>query len=161
MPLVQTIRFKEPADENAGIPESLSSDPFDFVKRLFEARVQDVEKTHSLQYVRHDATWNTLRRLHSELSRVRVLRAEMEKELAGIRHMKETLEAGQPRVVMIRELNENDAEREIVEYLQTHDHADTGELVEKLGIDVELVLNIVQRLKEQGKVERVDAHQSG
>jgi len=89
---------------------------------------------------------------------VQALRIKMERDIAELAKMRENLE---PRVVMIRELTQDQAEKEIVSYLQTHDHADTGELVEKLGIDVDLVLNIVQRLKQQGKVERVDSHQSG
>jgi ribosomal protein S25 len=102
-----------------------------------------------------------LRKLRAELSRVQELRSKLEKDVAGLRQMRESFKAFEPHIVMIREVTENQAEKEIVDYLQSHDHADTGELVEKLGIDVDLVLSVVQRLKEQGKVERVDSHQSG
>jgi len=39
-------------------------------------------------------------------------------------------------MVMVREVDEKEAEQGIVRYLQAHDHADTGELVKVLQIDV-------------------------
>jgi len=105
--------------------------------------------------------FEALKELRVELAQVRELRSQIEKELAEIKQMKVAFKSVQPHVVMIRSIDEDEAEQEIVQYLQTHDHADTGELVEKLRLDVDVVLNVVQRLKEQGKVERVDSHESG
>jgi len=155
---LRELQVEEP-NGNGEAPTDETASALDFLKKLFEAKALEREKAHQRDIT--NVTWSAgIRRLNLELSRVQTLRAEMEKELADIRLMKATFAGFQPRVVMIRELNENEAEQEIVTYLQSHDHADTGELVEKLGIDVDAVLNVVQRLKEQGRVERVDSHES-
>jgi hypothetical protein len=96
----------------------------------------------------------------SELEQLRSLRSQVQDELVEVRKMRDTLQTLGPRVVVIRQIDENQAEDEIVSYLKSHKHADTGELVENLGIDIDLVLKVVQHLKEQGKVESVDTHKS-
>lgn len=97
------------------------------------------------------------REFASEVEELRLLRSQVQDELIEVRKLRDTLQTLSPRVVVIREVDENQAEKEIVSYLQSQGHADTGEIVEKLGIDIDLVLKIVQRLKDQGKVERVDS----
>ena len=96
----------------------------------------------------------------SEVEQLRALRFQVQDELFEVRKIRDSLQTLGPHVVVIREIDEKQAENEIVSYLQSHGHADTGELVEKLGLDVDVVLNVVQRLKDQGKVERVDSPQS-
>lgn len=94
----------------------------------------------------------------SELRELVAMKPQVEKALAELQQLKDSLAAIQPHVVMIREIDEHTAEEEIVNYLESHGRADTGELVEKLGIDIDLVLRIVQHLKSLGKVERVDSY---
>jgi hypothetical protein len=81
----------------------------------------------------------------------------IEDRLGRIEQQLNDLEIVRPRVVMLREIDEPTAEREIVSYLETHGEADTADLVENLGIDIDLVLAVVQRLKSEGSVERVTA----
>ncbi|MGA8856901.1 MAG: hypothetical protein WB643_07025 [Candidatus Bathyarchaeia archaeon] len=99
------------------------------------------------------------REFASEVEQLRALRSQVQDELFEVRKIRDTLQTLGPHVVMIREIDEKQAENEIVSYLQSHGHVDTGELVEKLGLDVDVVLNVVQHLKDQGKVERVDSPQ--
>ena len=157
MPILELLQDEEP-DGDEEFFEHEPREPFDFLKRFIESRILASERIHEREMLAGISEQAVLKKLHLELSRVQALRIKMERDIAELAKMRENLE---PRVVMIRELTQDQAEKEIVSYLQTHDHADTGELVEKLGIDVDLVLNIVQRLKQQGKVERVDSHQSG
>jgi ribosomal protein S25 len=158
--LVELLQEEEP-DGNEDFSEYEPTEPFGFLKRFIENRALLLEKAHEREMLTDISEQAVLRKLRLELSRVQALRTKLEKDVANLREMRESFRAFEPHIVMIRELTEGEAEKEIVDYLQTHDHADTGELVEKLGIDVDLVLNIVQRLKQQGKVERVDSHRSG
>jgi hypothetical protein len=85
----------------------------------------------------------------------------MENRLGRVEQRLNDLEIVRPRVVMLREIDEPTAEREIVDYLKAHGEADTAELVENLGIDIDLVLAVVQHLKNEGSVERVaNSHES-
>jgi hypothetical protein len=97
-------------------------------------------------------------RVFSELEQLRELRSQVQNELFELRRLKDDLEILQPRVVMIREVDEGMAELEITHYLEEHGHADTGELVEKLGIDIDIILKVIQHLKAEGKVEGVGSH---
>lgn len=79
----------------------------------------------------------------------------MENRFDRVEQRLSDLEIVRPRVVTLREIDEPTAEREIVDYLKAHGEADTAELVENLGIDIDIVLAVVQRLKSEGSVERV------
>jgi hypothetical protein len=94
----------------------------------------------------------------SDLQQLREMRPKLERALDEIRELRTAFDALSPRVVMIREVNEDMAEREVTQYLEEHGHADTGELVEKLGIDIDIVLKVIQHLKAEGKVEGVGSH---
>lgn len=81
----------------------------------------------------------------------------MENRFDRVEQRLSDLEIVRPRVVTLREIDEPTAEGEIVDYLKAHGEADTAELVENLGIDIDIVLAVVQRLKSEGSVEQVAA----
>jgi hypothetical protein len=70
-----------------------------------------------------------------------------------------TLEAGmvsQPEVVLVEELSREEAKKRIESYFETHDEADTEELMRALRIDLELLVNLLDELKREGKIRSVD-----
>ena len=68
----------------------------------------------------------------------------IESRIGRVEERLNDLEIVRPRVVTLREIDEPTAEREIVDYLKAHGEADTAELVENLGIDIDIVLVLLQ-----------------
>jgi len=66
-------------------------------------------------------------------------------------------ELGSSSLVSFRDVSEAQARREIIDYLKTHPGIVwPDEMAEELGIDYRLVLQVVQQLTGEGKVEVVD-----
>lgn len=66
-------------------------------------------------------------------------------------------ELGSSRLVSFRDMSAAQARREIIDYLKTHPGVVwPDEMAEELGIDYRLVLQVVQQLTGEGRVEVVE-----
>lgn len=62
----------------------------------------------------------------------------------------------QHEVVIVEEIGHDEARRRILNYIETHDEADTEDLMKNLRIDLALLVEILDELKKEGKIESID-----
>lgn len=69
----------------------------------------------------------------------------------------EQLESKSPdsKVVLIEEMDKQTAKKKVRDYMKKHKRADTEELMENLRMDLRLLVEIIDELKEEGKIEGV------
>lgn len=58
-----------------------------------------------------------------------------------------------PRVVVIEELSKEEARERVINYLDEHQSADTEELMVNLGIELRLLVDILDELRREEKIE--------
>ena len=75
-------------------------------------------------------------------------------ELAQLRERVHRLEATAPevKVVVLREISRDEAKKEIAELFASGEALDFEQIVERLGIDLELVVEICNELMEAGEI---------
>jgi len=61
----------------------------------------------------------------------------------------------QPEIVLVEEMGRDEAKRRIESYFETHDEADTEELMRNLRIDLQLLVELLDELKKEGKIASV------
>ena len=59
------------------------------------------------------------------------------------------------RVVIVKQVSEKDAEKQIIDYLKFNKKARISELQEKLGIDYLQILGIIEKLENQKKLREI------
>lgn len=57
------------------------------------------------------------------------------------------------KTVKIRNVSKITAKKEILEYMKSHKEAYASDIVEELGLDIELVFSILKELNKEGAVE--------
>jgi len=71
---------------------------------------------------------------------------ELERKIQELESIKE-------KVILIREIDEETAKREILELINKRKIMYPSEIAEELNIDVELVFKIIKKLKAEGKID--------
>jgi len=61
-----------------------------------------------------------------------------------------------PEVVIVEEISREEAKRRIVSFFETHDEADTEELMRNIRIDLSLLVELLDELKREGKIASLD-----
>ena len=101
---------------------------------------------------------STLRRLEQENAQLRVENHFLLSKLQAIEERLENIEAVLPeeRVIILRELPKEQAEGEILELFSNEQTLYYSDIAERLGLDLELVVDICKELENRGEIHVID-----
>lgn len=80
------------------------------------------------------------------------LEEEVNKIKTEIEQIKSNISVFSPKIVIIEEKSKEQAKKEVEEYFKEHGAADIEELMLNLKIDVKTLVEIIDELKEEGKI---------
>ncbi|GEM_PF-4061081 len=90
---------------------------------------------------------------YNEYTELRRIKEETNKLRKEVDELRLKLGGNDEHIVFIREINRNQAKKEIDEFIKTNKTTDLIDIQNKLGIDLELIVDIVKELNKEGKVK--------
>lgn len=120
--------------------------------RPVKARISDVTRGYAAQAAAPAKGRTTVSQLAARLARTEAKVRSLERELAALR-----VNGAEEPVIVLRDVDKDQAKREIRELFQKEETLYYGDIEEKLGIELSLVVEICNELMAEGEIE-VDAN---
>jgi hypothetical protein len=130
-------------DEQHSIDDIMGGQREFRIQELLEGHEQPDEPEISVS-ITLDEVMAKLVKIEREISRIQ----RIQRNLSRTRHTTQ-------KVVIIKELSHDEAKKIVEEYLRVHGKADTEELMD-LGIELKLLIGILDELKVQGRIKAIE-----
>lgn len=60
---------------------------------------------------------------------------------------------GAPEMVIVEEMTKEEAKQKVIDYMREHKTSDIAELHKSIGCDIKLLVEIIDELRQEGKIE--------